>query len=674
MGTHLAGDLVHRERRHLLELKALTGAHVFLGHADHELNAVELVDLGRAGVVVHRDDVALGMLTAQLLDHGLAHHVIGQARKGLRADDVGRTVINQVEHLGREQPALAHVVAHRKHRAGFVRHGADALGCLKAAGLFEHLLHRRAHPVHELDERLHARARSGRASQLVLLQLGVAHGVQEEVEQARHHGLAALALDHIDHVVVGCGVELDQDLTDHAHARLGTLAHERHGVERADGLTRKLGVVVAVELRRQLTGARHVLLVERVGGTGRGLVRAAAIEHLHHPELAGKPLAVGGDPEARHGIVLTADYIAKRYGVKTGMALWQAKEVCPDITFVSPRMDLYLRFSRMAHEIYAEYTDRQEPYGIDECWLDVTGSSSLKGDGLLIAQEISRRMKSELGITVSVGVSFNKIFAKLGSDYKKPDAITTMYKSEFKQKAWSLPVADLLYVGKSTNRKLALFGIKTIGDLARADEDVLNSHLGKMGSILWSFANGYDDSPVKLENTHAPIKSVGNSTTTPKDLVCDEDVKIVLYILAESVAARLRENGFRCRVVEISVRDNELFSFTRQKKIDHATNITGEIAAYAYQIFKENYNWSKPIRSVGVRGADLVTDNYWEQIDLFSSVERREKQMKMDSAVDEIRKRFGFYSIQRGLMYRDRILSAVNAKEEHTVHPHGYFG
>lgn len=206
---------------------------------------------------------------------------------------------------------------------------------------------------------------------------------------------------------------------------------------------------------------------------------------------------------------------------------------------------------------------------------------------MLIAQEISRRMKSELGITVSVGVSFNKIFAKLGSDYKKPDAITTMYKSEFKQKAWSLPVADLLYVGKSTNRKLALFGIKTIGDLARTDEDVLNSHLGKIGSILWSFANGYDDSPVKLENTYAPIKSVGNSTTTPKDLVCDEDVKIVLYILAESVAARLRENGFRCRVVEISVRDNELFSFTRQKKIDHAPNITGKIAAYAYQIFKE---------------------------------------------------------------------------------------
>lgn len=400
----------------------------------------------------------------------------------------------------------------------------------------------------------------------------------------------------------------------------------------------------------------------------------AAIEHLHRPELNGKPLAVGGDPEARHGIVLTADYIAKKYGVKTGMALWQAKQVCPELNIVSPRMDLYLRFSRMAHEIYGEYTDLQEPYGVDESWLDVTASSSLKGDGYKIAKEISNRMKSELGITVSIGVSFNKIFAKLGSDYKKPNAITTMYEDEFKNKAWALPVSDLLYVGRSTNQKLARFGIKTIGDLAQTDEHLLMSQLGKMGGILWAFANGYDDSPVKIEHTHAPIKSIGNSTTTPRDLENDEDVKIVLYILAESVAARLRDNGFKCRVLEISVRDNELYSFTRQHKIDHATNITGEIATEAYRIFKENYNWSKPIRSVGVRGADLVNDNYWEQMDLFSSVEQREKQMKLDEAVDAIRRRFGFYSVQRGLMYRDKILSSVNAKEDHTTHPIGYFG
>ena len=400
----------------------------------------------------------------------------------------------------------------------------------------------------------------------------------------------------------------------------------------------------------------------------------ASVKHLHHPELEGKPIAVGGDPESRHGIVLTADYIAKKRGVKTGMALWQAKKVCPELTFISPRMDLYLSFSRMAHEIYGDYTDLQEPYGIDESWLDVTASASVKGDGYKIAEEISNRMKKELGITVSIGVSYNKIFAKLGSDYKKPDAITTMYENEFQSKAWALPVSDLLYVGRSTNQKLARFGIKTIGDLARSDEKMLNLQLGKMGSILWSFANGYDDSTVKVENNHAPIKSVGNSTTTPRDLLNDEDVKLVLYMLSESVASRLRKNGFRCRVVEISVRDNELYSFTRQHKIRNATNITGEIAEEAYRIFKENYTWHKPIRSVGVRGADLVTDHYWEQIDLFSSMEKREKMMKMDGAVDDLRRRFGYFCIQRGIMYQDKVLSALDAESSHTVHPHGYFG
>lgn len=328
----------------------------------------------------------------------------------------------------------------------------------------------------------------------------------------------------------------------------------------------------------------------------------------------------------------------------------------------------------MAHEIYGEYTDKQEAFGIDESWLDVSESVGIKGDGFKIATEISNRMKSELGITVSIGVSFNKIFAKLGSDYKKPDAITTMYENEFREKAWELPASDLLYVGHRTKVKLEKLGIRTIGELARTDERILNDYLGKMGSVLWAFANGYDDSPVKQEDAHAPIKSIGNSTTTHRDLETDEDVKIVLYILAESVAARLRENGFRCRVVEISLRDNDLFSFTRQKKIVYATNITEEIAKEAYTLFKANYDWRKPLRSIGVRGSDLVTDNYWEQLDLFGNQQLRDKKMKADIAVDDIRRRFGFYSIQRGLMYRDRILSAVNAKEDHTIHPHGYFG
>lgn len=414
----------------------------------------------------------------------------------------------------------------------------------------------------------------------------------------------------------------------------------------------------------------------------------ASVELLYHPELRGKPVAVGGDPEARHGIVLTADYVAKKHGVKTGMALWQAKQVCPEITFLPPRMDLYMRFSRMAQEIYGEYTDLREPFGIDESWLDVTDSVSLKGDGYKIAREISDRVKYELGITVSIGVSFNKIFSKLGSDYKKPDAITTMYKEEFREKAWPLPASELLYVGSATNKKLYSMGILTIGDLARTDEKLLVSRFGKVGSILWAFANGYDDSPVKLENTGAPIKSVGNSTTTPKDMETDEDVKIVMYILAESVAARLRENGFRCRTVEISIRDKDLCHFSKQVKLKNASNITSEIAEAGYKLYKASYHlpasrselesaamnqYQKPLRSIGIRGTDLVTDYFWEQLDLFTDPDSREKQMKMDEAVDLIRKRFGFYSIQRGLMYRDRVLSACDAKADHTVHPHGYF-
>ena len=415
----------------------------------------------------------------------------------------------------------------------------------------------------------------------------------------------------------------------------------------------------------------------------------ASVELLHHPELRGRPVAVCGNPEARHGIILTADYTAKRYGVKTGMALWQARQLCPDLIFLPARMDLYLRFSRMAQEIYSEYTDKVEPFGIDESWLDVTESVSVKGDGYTIAKEINNRMKKELGITVSIGVSFNKVFAKLGSDYKKPDAITTMGKDEYRTKAWPLPVSDLLYVGRATDRKLRTMGVKTIGDLALMDESILTKKFGKVGNILHAFANGYDTSPVKLENTSAPIKSVGNSTTTPKDMRTDEDVKIVLYILAESVAARLRENGFRCRTVEISIRDKELFHFSKQTKLKNASNITGEIAEAAYMLYKKSYSlpaneyelksfgtefYQKPLRSIGIIGSDLVTDFYWEQMDIFMDPKLREKRMKMDVAVDNIRKRFGFYSIQRGLMYRDSILSACNAKEDHIVHPIGYFG
>ena len=398
----------------------------------------------------------------------------------------------------------------------------------------------------------------------------------------------------------------------------------------------------------------------------------ASVEMLHHPELAGKPLAVGGDPEARHGIVLTANYIAKKSGVKTGMALWQAKQVCPKIIFVPPRMDLYLRFSRMAQEIYSEYTDLREPFGIDESWLDVSASTSIKGDGMKIANEISKRIKHELGVTVSIGVSWNKIFAKLGSDYKKPDAITEFSRENYKNLAWNLPVGDLIYVGRSTNKKLQTLGIKTIGELANTEPAILENRLGKMGLVLHTFANGWDETPVCVEGYQAPIKSIGNSTTTPRDLVNDLDVKIILMALSESVASRLRENGFQCKVVEISIRDNELYHFSRQCKLKRPTNITDEIVQAAYRLFKDNYRWEHPIRSLGVRGCDLVSDDMPYQLDLFISEQKREKLEKMDQVVDEIRARFGYQSIQRAFVYQDKILAQLNARE-HTVHPQGYF-
>ena len=278
-----------------------------------------------------------------------------------------------------------------------------------------------------------------------------------------------------------------------------------------------------------------------------------------------------------------------------------------------------------------------------------------------------------MGITVSIGISWNKIFAKLGSDYKKPDAITEFNKANYQDLIWKLPVSDLLYVGRSTNRTLQKYGIRTIGELARTDPDFLELQLGKMGLVIYSFANGWDDSPVSVEGYQAPIKSIGNSTTTPRDLENDQDVQIILMALAESVAARLRKHGFKCNVVSISIRDNGLFHFSRQRKLQEPTDITDEIMSAAYRLFRENYHWPRPIRSLGIRADDLVMGQVPVQLDLFMNEQRREKQEKLDRAVDDIRRRFGYHSVQRAFMHQDKILSSLDEQGSHTVHPVGYF-
>ncbi|MBR1534262.1 MAG: DNA polymerase IV, partial [Ruminococcus sp.] len=309
----------------------------------------------------------------------------------------------------------------------------------------------------------------------------------------------------------------------------------------------------------------------------------ASVECLYNPDIRDKPVAVGGDAEKRHGIILAKNQIAKAYHIKTGEAIWQARQKCPDLVVVPPHFERYMRFSKMCRRIYSDYTDHIENFGLDEAWLDVSGNDA---GGEEIAHEIRERIKSELGITVSIGVSFNKIFAKLGSDYKKPDAVTVISRENFREIVWPLPAEDILYVGRSTKKKLNRLGVYTIGDLAAFPLPALRSNFGKWGDVLYTFSNGYDNSPVMHADESSAIKSIGNSTTTVRDLENDEDVKMIFMVLCDSVCRRLREQGAKAGVVAISVRDKELYSFTRQKKLFSATDITEEVLDTAMSLFR----------------------------------------------------------------------------------------
>lgn len=335
---------------------------------------------------------------------------------------------------------------------------------------------------------------------------------------------------------------------------------------------------------------------------------------------------------------------------------------------------LYMRYSRYTRQIFYRFTDRVEPFGLDEAWLDLRGCPACDGDPLRIVQAISDTFKRELGITCSVGLSFSKVYAKLGSDYKKPDAITVFDKSNYRQLVFPLPVSDLLYVGSATTRKLADMAIYTIGELAVCEPERLMRKLGKMGLVLHRFANGFDDNHISHVGDRAPIKSVGNSWTTPRDLVGDGDAWVVFELLAESVSARLRELNCKCRGVEISVRDNSLSWFSRQTVLPIPTNITGEITDAAFALFKKHYRWNKGLRSLGVRAINLVWNNEPVQLRLDVDSNKQEELMRLDGAIDDLRRRYGFSIVQRARVWTRSDLAKLDAKHDNVVHPHGYFG
>ncbi len=396
----------------------------------------------------------------------------------------------------------------------------------------------------------------------------------------------------------------------------------------------------------------------------------ASVECLYHPELRNKPVIVCGDPELRHGIVLAKNYLAKSAGIITGEPIWQARGKCPGLVAVKADFARYLRFARAARAIYADYTDQVEPFGLDEAWLDVTGSGTA-GSGPAIADEIRRRIRDELGITASVGVSFNKIFAKLGSDLKKPDATIVITPDNFKQMIWPLPARELLYIGPATWGKLKRISLTTIGRVAQADPLFLRSFLGKWGEVLWSFANGQDYSPVARTGETSDIKSIGHSTTTPRDLVCDADVRMTFFILAEAVAARMRELGFLCRTVQICIRDRQLASFERQHKMAAPTCLASVMTQVAMDLFRNNYTWQQGIRSVGIRGADLVLASDYRQLSFWDRQSRRQE--ALERTVESLRTRYGHFIVQRGLMLQDTRLSDLAPKEDHVIFPVSFF-
>lgn len=398
----------------------------------------------------------------------------------------------------------------------------------------------------------------------------------------------------------------------------------------------------------------------------------AQIEEMMFPELRNVPLVVGGSEEDRHGIVLAKNYKAKAFGIQTGEPLVSARKKCPGLVTKPANMKMYMYYANKVKDIYREYTDLVESFGVDEAWCDMTASQRLFGDGYTIAKRIQDQVLEELGLTISIGVSFNKIFAKLGSDMIKPSGLVVITEENFKAKVWPLPVSDLLMVGRSTTEKLRLMHIKTIGDLANASLSYIVKYLGKNGAMIWSFANGMDESTVKHQSFKEKPKSIGNSTTTKKDMQNFSQASIVLQALADSVASRLKDQHLQGRVVSLSLRDTKLVSFTRQLKLSTSTYSSYDLYQIAQELLLKSYDFRKPLRSIGISVSDLVEIPKYQQLDLFSQYKHIEDERLIEEAMETIRHRFGFYSVMTANRLLDTDFGLINPKGDHTVHPIGF--
>ncbi len=379
----------------------------------------------------------------------------------------------------------------------------------------------------------------------------------------------------------------------------------------------------------------------------------ASVEMMLDSSLRGKAVAVCGSTEDRHGIVLAKSEKAKKAGIKTGMVNWEARQLCKDLIVVPPQYDQYLKYSKLTQAIYQRYTDLIEPFGMDECWLDVTGSRMVCGDAMSIAENIRRSVREELGLTVSIGVSYNKIFAKLGSDMKKPDAITEIRKDTFMEKVWPLHCSEMIYCGRATTAKLAKFGIHTIGDVAQTDPNFLKQLLGVNGVALWRYANGTDSSRVMHRDFVSPVKSVGHGITCVSDLENEEEVWKVILALCQDVGHRLRLHELSARGVQIAVRGNDLFGSQFQCKLPFKTQLPSEIGAAAFHLFQERYRWGSKVRAVTVRAIDLVPQNEADQLSMFVDNEKLTRREKLEDAIEELRGRFGKHAITYGILLGD---------------------